>query len=139
MVVHDQDFCYGVREKAGVWIGAACEPLVLKALWSLCDISAFAIKCCALPHGALTTAATGDTMLILTRKVGEAIRIGDDIQVIITAVDQNKVKVGIHSPRHVPIFREELYQRILEENRRAASLQADDLEALLDSISPKTP
>ncbi|ROQ90756.1 carbon storage regulator CsrA [Desulfosoma caldarium] len=77
-------------------------------------------------------------MLILTRKVGEAIRIGDDIQVVITAVDQNKVKVGIQSPRHVPIFREELYQKIREENLRAASLQADDVEALFKTFSSKT-
>ncbi|MBC7360555.1 MAG: carbon storage regulator CsrA [Desulfacinum sp.] len=73
-------------------------------------------------------------MLILTRKVGEAIRIGDDIQVVVTAVDQNKVKVGIKSPRHVPIFREELYQKIQEENRQAAAIGADDLDDLLQGI-----
>lgn len=76
-------------------------------------------------------------MLILTRKVGEAIRIGDDIQVVITAVDQHKVKVGIKSPRHVPVFREELYQKIQEENRQAAAIQADDLDDLLQAIPTK--
>ncbi|MEJ5349296.1 MAG: carbon storage regulator CsrA [Desulfosoma sp.] len=78
-------------------------------------------------------------MLILTRKVGEAIRIGDDIQVVITAVDQNKVKVGIQSPRHVPIFREELYQKIQEENRQAAAMQTEDLEEILDRLPTRTP
>ncbi|SHF58288.1 carbon storage regulator, CsrA [Desulfacinum infernum DSM 9756] len=77
-------------------------------------------------------------MLILTRKVGEAIRIGDDIQVVITAVDQNKVKVGIKSPRHVPIFREELYQKIQEENRQAAAIGADDLDDLLQALPTQT-
>ena len=74
-------------------------------------------------------------MLILTRKVGEAIRIGDEIEVIITAVDQNKVKVGIRSPRHIPIFREELYQKIQAENREAANIGADELERLVNRIS----
>lgn len=78
-------------------------------------------------------------MLILTRKVGEAIRIGDDIQVVITAADQNKVKVGIKSPRHVPVFREELYQKIQEENRRAAAIQAEDVDELLSRLPSRTP
>ncbi len=78
-------------------------------------------------------------MLVLTRKVGEAIRIGDDIEVIITALDQNKVKVGIRSPRHIPVFREELYRKIQNENREAASLRPDDLDDLLGRFQTKAP
>lgn len=47
-------------------------------------------------------------MLVLKRKAGERIRIGDDVTVLIAAVDGNKVSVGIEAPRQVQIMREEL-------------------------------
>jgi carbon storage regulator len=70
-------------------------------------------------------------MLILTRKTGESILIGDDIEVTITAIDQNKVRVGIKSPAHIPIYREELYRKIQRENRAAALIGKDEFESLL--------
>ncbi len=78
-------------------------------------------------------------MLVLTRRVGEAIRIGDDIEVIITGLDHNKVKVGIRSPRHIPVFREELYRKIQKENREAASIRPDDLDDLLKGFQTQAP
>ncbi len=54
-------------------------------------------------------------MLILTRKNGETIRIGDDIEVTVLAVTGNQVRIGIDAPQEVPVHREEVYQRILEE------------------------
>jgi carbon storage regulator len=74
-------------------------------------------------------------MLILTRKPGESILIGDDIEVTITSIDQNKVRVGIKGPAHVPIYREELYRRIQKENRAAALIGKDEFESLLDIYS----
>jgi carbon storage regulator len=76
-------------------------------------------------------------MLVLTRKAGESIRIGEDIEVVVTAIDQNKVKLGIRSPRHVPVFREELYQKITRENQVAATMKAGDLEAMLEHLPVK--
>ncbi len=76
-------------------------------------------------------------MLILTRKVGESIRIGDDIEVMVTAVDQNKVRLGIRSPRHIPVFREEIYRKIQEENREAVGLEAGDLDEMLSQYAGK--
>lgn len=76
-------------------------------------------------------------MLILTRKAGESILIGDDIEITITAIDQNKVKVGIKSPAHIPIYREELYRKIQEENRVAASIGKDELDSMLEKYSPE--
>ncbi len=70
-------------------------------------------------------------MLVLTRRVGESIRIGEDIEIVITAVDQNKVKIGVRSPRHIPIYREELYRRIQEDNKRAALMKEGDLEEMI--------
>jgi carbon storage regulator len=74
-------------------------------------------------------------MLILTRKPGESILIGDDIEVTITSIDQNKVRVGIKSPSHIPIYREELYRKIQKENRAAALIGKDEFESLLDIYS----
>ncbi|MCU0574910.1 MAG: carbon storage regulator CsrA [Syntrophobacteraceae bacterium] len=74
-------------------------------------------------------------MLILTRRLGESIRIGDDITVLITGVDQNKVKIGITSPRHIPIYREELYLKIQQENKEAAGVNEGDLDEMLELVT----
>jgi carbon storage regulator len=74
-------------------------------------------------------------MLILTRRMGESIRIGDDITVLITGVDQNKVKIGITSPRHIPIYREELYLKIQQENKEAAGVDQGDLDEMLELVT----
>ncbi|MGO9312825.1 MAG: carbon storage regulator CsrA [Syntrophobacteraceae bacterium] len=71
-------------------------------------------------------------MLILTRKAGESILIGDDIEVTITSIDQNKVRVGIKGPANVPIYREELYRKIQKENRDAALIGKEEFEGLLN-------
>jgi carbon storage regulator len=76
-------------------------------------------------------------MLVLTRKVGESIRIGDDIEVLVTAVDKGKVKIGIRSPRHIPVYREELYQKITNDNRDAALMKTGDVEAMLEQLPVK--
>lgn len=51
-------------------------------------------------------------MLILSRKVGEKIRIGDDIVITITAISGERVRVGVTGPCHIPIHREEVFRRI---------------------------
>lgn len=61
-------------------------------------------------------------MLVLSRKAGEAIRIGDEIEIVVTEISANRVKIGIRSPKSIPVYREELYQKIMEENRQAALL-----------------
>lgn len=62
-------------------------------------------------------------MLILTRKIGESIRIGDSITVKIVSMDNKHVKIGIDAPRDVSVNREEIYQKIQSENRAAANAQ----------------
>ncbi len=54
-------------------------------------------------------------MLILTRRTGEALIIGDDIEVTVLSVDGNQVKIGIDAPDDVAVHREEVYHRIREE------------------------
>lgn len=58
------------------------------------------------------------TMLLLTRKLGENIRIGDDVKITIVEVKGNHVKLGIDAPPSVKVHREEIYERIQAENRR---------------------
>ena len=74
-------------------------------------------------------------MLVLTRKMGEAIRIGDEIEIVITAIEPNKVKIGVRSPRHIPIYREELYQKILEDNRQAVGMETGDLDEMIEAFN----
>ena len=54
-------------------------------------------------------------MLILTRRVGETLMIGDDIAVTVLGVKGNQVRVGVKAPRDVSVHREEIYDRIREE------------------------
>ncbi len=51
-------------------------------------------------------------MLILTRRIGETLKIGDDIQVTILGVKGNQVRVGIAAPKSVPVHRQEIYDRV---------------------------
>ena len=62
-------------------------------------------------------------MLLLTRKLGENIRIGDDVKITIVEVKGNHVKLGIDAPPNVKVHREEIYERIQQENRRAQAQQ----------------
>jgi carbon storage regulator len=56
-------------------------------------------------------------MLILTRRVGEALIIGDDTKLTILGVRGNQVRIGIDAPKDVSVHREEIYQRILQEQQ----------------------
>jgi carbon storage regulator len=51
-------------------------------------------------------------MLVLTRRLGEAITVGDDVKIIVVDIDGNQVKLGIEAPRQIEIYREELYEKI---------------------------
>jgi carbon storage regulator len=60
-------------------------------------------------------------MLVLTRRIGESIQIGDDIKLTVLAVQGQTVRMGIEAPKSIRVHREEIYEKIVEENRRAAS------------------
>ncbi|MBZ3683996.1 carbon storage regulator CsrA [Providencia rettgeri] len=60
-------------------------------------------------------------MLILTRRVSEEVRIGDDIKIKILGVKGNQVRIGVAAPEDVSVHREEIYQRVLAEKNNASA------------------
>ncbi len=59
-------------------------------------------------------------MLILTRRVGETLKIGDNVNVTVLGVKGNQVRIGVDAPRDVSVHREEIYNRIQQENQGGA-------------------
>jgi carbon storage regulator len=57
-------------------------------------------------------------MLILTRRVGETLMIGDEVTVTVLGVKGNQVRIGVNAPKHVAVHREEIYDRIRNENEQ---------------------
>ena len=66
-------------------------------------------------------------MLILTRKSGEGLFIGDDIRIIILEIRGKQIRLGIEAPTSIVVLREEIYRRIQEENLQAAGARDIDV------------
>lgn len=64
-------------------------------------------------------------MLILTRKLNESITIGDEVKITVLEIEKGHVRLGIDAPRHISIHREEVYERIREENSKNAKKDED--------------
>ena len=64
-------------------------------------------------------------MLILTRRVGESLIIGDDVTVNVLGVKGNQVRIGVDAPKQVPVHREEVYDRLQEEGGETISFGKD--------------
>jgi carbon storage regulator len=60
-------------------------------------------------------------VLILTRRIGETLVIGNDVKVTVLAVKGNQVRIGVDAPKEVPVHREEIYQRIQQEQSQVAA------------------
>jgi len=69
-------------------------------------------------------------MLILTRKKDEAIRVGEDIRIVLVQIKGGQVRLGIECPSHIRVLREELYEAVRQENMNAVSFAPKDLSVL---------
>jgi carbon storage regulator len=78
-------------------------------------------------------------MLVLSRKKGESIMIGNDIELTVLSVEGETVRLGIAAPRAVSIYRREIYDQIQKENREAivVSLNIDELNEFKNKKSEK--
>lgn len=68
-------------------------------------------------------------MLILTRRPGESLHIGDHIKITVLSVQGKQIKIGLQVPDETPVYREEVYRRVQEQNRLAMGASDQDLLA----------
>ncbi|MDR9501490.1 MAG: carbon storage regulator CsrA [Desulfurivibrionaceae bacterium] len=77
-------------------------------------------------------------MLILARKIGEAIKIADEITITVMEIKGGQVKIGVDAPPHITIHRSEVYNRISEENKKAAQEAPLDLSSLATTLKNRS-
>lgn len=78
-------------------------------------------------------------MLVLTRRIGESLVIGDDVVIRVLDVKGDVVRIGVDAPRHVQIHRQEVYEAVMAANRAAAASSEQGLGALEDAVRQRRP
>jgi len=80
-------------------------------------------------------------MLVLSRKINQSIMVGDNVRIVVVAVDRDQVKLGIEAPRDIPVHRSEIYEEIQRTNQSAAAapVPAEKVEAGKATLQPRKP
>ncbi|MGN6299510.1 MAG: carbon storage regulator CsrA [Angustibacter sp.] len=78
-------------------------------------------------------------MLVLTRRIGESLVIGDEVVIRVLDVKGDVVRIGVDAPRHVQIHRQEVYEAVMAANRAAAASSDAGLSALQDAVQQRRP
>jgi carbon storage regulator len=76
-------------------------------------------------------------MLVLSRKLNQAIMIGDDVRITIVEIRDDQVRLGISAPREVPVYREEVFDKIKSENEAANRVGIEDVTRYQQDTSTK--
>ncbi|MGD0339828.1 MAG: carbon storage regulator CsrA [Bacteroidota bacterium] len=76
-------------------------------------------------------------MLVLTRKLGEVITIGDEIKITVVGIEGSQVKIGIDAPKQVKVHRAEIFERIKQENADAAHVDKEYVSDLTHALQPR--
>ncbi|MEN8189419.1 MAG: carbon storage regulator CsrA [Thermodesulfobacteriota bacterium] len=76
-------------------------------------------------------------MLVLTRKTGDGIVIGDDVIIKVIEIKSGGIRLGIDAPKDMKIYRQEIYEQISRENIEAAHWDPTDLDSLTETFSKK--
>lgn len=72
-------------------------------------------------------------MLALTRKKGESLIINNNVEITVLEIRGDQIKIGVNAPKEIPIYRKEVYEQILQENKKSAeALDAQALNELFD-------
>ena len=77
-------------------------------------------------------------MLVLTRKADQSIMIGDDIEIVVSSIEGNAVRIGIKAPRDLKILRKETFEEVRQENLRAVQA-ASQYTGGIDKMLPRNP
>ena len=76
-------------------------------------------------------------MLILTRRIGETLMIGDEVTVTVLGVKGNQVRIGVNAPKEVAVHREEIYDRIKQEQKTSHVPSVDDSSSTDSGSTPE--
>jgi len=76
-------------------------------------------------------------MLILTRKLGEVIAVGDDIKIVILDIKGRQVSIGVEAPRQIKVYREELFRIIAEQNKESTQIHSVQIDTILAKFKDK--
>jgi carbon storage regulator len=74
-------------------------------------------------------------MLALTRKIGDSIVVGNNIEIVVLGIQGEQVKLGIEAPKNISILRKEIYQQVKAENNQAANSKIKSLNNIMPKIN----